>query len=107
MVLSELDFGVLGPLHVSVNREPVPLGTPKQAAVLALLLISRNRPVSRDSIIEAIWADSPQADAVHNLHVYVANLRKILGKAGVDPRTVLASARPGYQLNVPDRKSVV
>ncbi|KAA0108748.1 FHA domain-containing protein [Mycolicibacterium sp. P1-5] len=87
---------------MSVNGQSVPLGTPKQSAVLALLLISRNRPVSRDSIIDAIWADSPQADAIHNLHVYVANLRKILGSAGVDPRAVLASARPGYQLNVPD-----
>jgi SARP family transcriptional regulator, regulator of embCAB operon len=102
VVLSGLDFGVLGPLQVSVNRQPVPLGTPKQSAVLALLLIDRNRPVSRDSIIHAIWEDSPQADAIHNLHVYVANLRKVLGSAGVDPRTVLASARPGYQLNVPD-----
>jgi SARP family transcriptional regulator, regulator of embCAB operon len=97
-----LDFGVLGPLQVSVNRQPVPLGTPKQSAVLALLLINRNRPVPRDSIIDAIWEDSQQADAIHNLHVYVANLRKILGSAGVDPKTVLASARPGYQLNVPD-----
>ncbi len=100
--MADLDFGVLGPLQVSVNRQPVPLGTPKQSAVLALLLISRNRPVSRDSIIDAIWADSAQADAIHNLHVYVANLRKILGKSGADPRTVLASARPGYQLNVAD-----
>jgi SARP family transcriptional regulator, regulator of embCAB operon len=97
-----LDFGVLGPLQVSVNRQPVPLGTPKQSAVLALLLINRNRPVPRDSIIHAIWEDSPQADAIHNLHVYVANLRKILGSGGADPKTVLASARPGYQLNVPD-----
>lgn len=102
VVLSGLDFGVLGPLQLRVNRQPVPLGTPKQGAVLALLLISRNRPVSRDSIIQAIWEDSPEADAIHNLHVYVANLRKILGSAGVDPRTVLASARPGYQLNAPD-----
>ncbi|MET0701852.1 MAG: winged helix-turn-helix domain-containing protein, partial [Mycobacterium sp.] len=95
-----LDFCVLGPLQVSVNRQPVPLGTPKQRAVLALLLINRNRPVPRDSIIDAIWGDSARADATHNLHVYVANLRKIFGSAGVDPRTVLASARPGYQLNV-------
>jgi DNA-binding SARP family transcriptional activator len=102
-VASDLDFGMLGPLQVRVNREPVPLGTPKQSAVLALLLINRNRPVPRDSIIAAIWdEDSPQADAIHNLHVYVANLRKILGSAGVDPRTVLASARPGYRLSVPD-----
>jgi SARP family transcriptional regulator, regulator of embCAB operon len=103
VVLQGLDFGVLGPLRVRVNREPVPLGTPKQCAVLALLLINRNRPVPRDSIIAAIWdEDSPEADAIHNLHVYVANLRKVLGSAGVDPKTVLASARPGYQLNVPD-----
>ena len=103
VVLSGLDFGVLGPLQVRVNREPVPLGTPKQCAVLALLLINRNRPVPRDSIIAAIWdEDSPEADAIHNLHVYIANLRKVLGSAGGDPKTVLASARPGYQLNVPD-----
>src|SRR5690349_12015441 len=103
MTSSSLDFGVLGPLQISVNRQPVPLGTPKQCAVLALLLINRNRPVSRDSIIAAIWdEDAPEADAIHNLHVYVANLRKVLGSAGVDPKTVLASARPGYQLNASD-----
>ncbi|AEV71991.1 DNA-binding transcriptional activator of the SARP family [Mycolicibacterium rhodesiae NBB3] len=102
-VASGLDFGVLGPLQVSVNGVPVSSGTPKQSAVLALLLMNRNRPVSRDSIIGAIWdEDSPEADAVHNLHVYVANLRKLFGSAGVDPKNVLASARPGYQLNVSD-----
>ncbi len=102
-VSQALDFGLLGPLRVRVNRETVPLGTPKQCAVLGLLLINRNHPVPRDSIINAIWdEDAPQADAIHNLHVYIANLRKVLGSAGVDPKTVLASARPGYQLNVPD-----
>jgi DNA-binding SARP family transcriptional activator len=103
VILQGLDFGVLGPLQVTVNGQAVPLGTPKQCAVLALLLINRNRPVPRDSIINAIWdEDSPEADAIHNLHVYIANLRKVLGSGGVDPKTVLASARPGYQLNVPD-----
>jgi DNA-binding SARP family transcriptional activator len=103
MVLPGLDFGVLGPLRVSVNGEPVSLGTPKQSAVLALLLIDRNRPVPRDSIIHTLWEeDSPQADAIHNLHVYIANLRKVLGSGGADSKTVLASARPGYQLNVLD-----
>src|SRR6201993_1670808 len=102
VVVTGLGFGLLGPLQLSVNGQPVPLGTPKQSAVLAMLLINRNRPVSRDSLISAIWEDSPQPDPVHNLHVYVANLRKILATAGVDPRTVLASARPGYRLSVPD-----
>jgi DNA-binding SARP family transcriptional activator len=102
VAVSGLGFGVLGPLQLSVDGQPVPLGTPKQRAVLAMLLINRNRPVSRDSLISATWEDSPQPDPVHNLHVYVANLRRILGTAGVDARTVLASARPGYRLSVPD-----
>lgn len=97
-----LDFGVLGPLQLRVDGRPVPLGTPKQRAVLALLLMNRNRPVASDSLIATIWEDSARADAVHNLHVYIANLRKVLGAAGVDPKTVLASARPGYRLEVPD-----
>lgn len=96
-----LDFAVLGPLEVRVDGRPVPLGTPKQRAVLALLLISRNRPVMRDSIIDAIFEESAKADATHNLHVYVANLRKILASSGLDPKQVLAS-KPGYRLNVPD-----
>jgi SARP family transcriptional regulator, regulator of embCAB operon len=96
-----LDFGALGALQVRVNGEPVPLGTPKQRAVLALLLINRNRPVPRDSIIDAIFEESAKADATHNLHVYVANLRKVLGASGLDPKEVLAS-KPGYRLNVPD-----
>lgn len=100
--MTGLGFGVLGPLQLSVDCQPVPLGTPKQRAVLAMLLINRNRPVTRDSLISAIWEDSPKSDPVHNLHVYIANLRKILGTAGVDPRTSLASAQPGYRLSVPD-----
>jgi hypothetical protein len=33
-------FGVLGPLQVRVGDESVPLGTPKQRAVLAMLIVN-------------------------------------------------------------------
>ena len=92
-----LDFGVLGPLQVSVDRQPVPLGTPKQRAVLALLLINRNRTVPRDSIIDGIWDDSAHADATHNLHVYVANLRRKLEPSPSRPRYLLTEAGMGYR----------
>ena len=45
MVQDGVRFGVLGPLEMSINGTVVPLGTPKQRAVLATLLINRNRPV--------------------------------------------------------------
>jgi SARP family transcriptional regulator, regulator of embCAB operon len=102
VVVRDLDFGVLGPLQLSVGGGLVPLGTPKQRAVLAMLVINRNRAVSRESLISATWEEWPPPDPAASLHAYVSNLRRLLGTAGVDPRTVLASAPPGYRLSVPD-----
>ena len=97
-----LDFGLLGPLEMSINGTLVPLGTPKQRAVLAMLLRDRNRPVGVDSLITALWEDWPPSGARASIHSYVSNLRKLLGGAGIDPRVTLAAAPPGYRLNIPD-----
>lgn len=97
-----LDFGVLGPLQVTDRGYPVPLGTPKQRAVLAMLLINRNRPVGIDSLITAAWEDWPPPGARATLHTYVSNLRKLLGSVGADPRAALVSKPPGYRLSVSD-----
>ena len=85
---------------MTVNGAPVLLGTPKQRAVLAMLVINRNRVVGIESLITAAWEQWPPPEARASLHSYVSNLRRLLSKAGVDPRTVLVSAPPGYRLNV-------
>ena len=100
MTQTSLGFGVLGPLQMTVDGTPVALGTPKQRAVLAMLVINRNRPVGSESLITAAWEQWPPAEARASLHSYVSNLRRLLSKNGVDPRTVLVSAPPGYRLNV-------
>jgi SARP family transcriptional regulator, regulator of embCAB operon len=100
MTQTGLGFSVLGPLQMTVNGSPMSLGTPKQRAVLAMLVINRNRPVSIDSLITAAWEQWPPAEARASLHSYVSNLRRLLNKAGVDPRAVLVSAPPGYRLNI-------
>jgi SARP family transcriptional regulator, regulator of embCAB operon len=102
MKMTGLDFGVLGPLEMSVNGAPVPLGTPKQRAVLAMLVMSRNRPVSSESLVHAAWEQFPPTEPKASLHSYVSNLRRLVGSAGQDPRLVLASAPPGYRLTVAD-----
>jgi DNA-binding SARP family transcriptional activator len=99
---SRLGFGLLGPLLMTVAGTPVALGTPKQRAVLALLLINRNRAVGTDSLVDAAWDQSPAPAVRASIHSYVSNLRRIIGSAGVDPHTVLASAPPGYRLSVGD-----
>src|SRR5215212_652234 len=98
MTESRAEFGVLGPLQICVDGAAVALGTPKQRAVLAMLLINRNRPVATEALIEAAWEQFPPPDPRASLHSYVSNLRKLLG--GIDSRTALRSAPPGYRLSV-------
>ncbi len=102
MSIKGLGFGVLGPLLMIVDGRPVPLGAPKQRAVLAMLLINRNRPVSVESLIDAVWDQDPVPAARISIQAHVSNLRRLLRTAGVDPQLVLATAPPGYQLSVAD-----
>jgi SARP family transcriptional regulator, regulator of embCAB operon len=99
---SALRFGVLGTLQVSADGTELSLGAAKQRAMLAMLLINRNRPVAVDALLDAAWRQEPPPEARASLHTYVSNLRRLLSKAGVDPATILVRAQPGYRLNVPD-----
>jgi SARP family transcriptional regulator, regulator of embCAB operon len=100
MADKHLEFGLLGPLEMSVDRALIPPGTPKQRAVLAMLLMNRNSPVGVDRLITALWEGQPPSGARASIHSYVSNLRKLLGGAGIDPRQVLVAAPPGYRLNI-------
>ena len=102
MANSILQFGILGPLQMSADGAEIPLGAAKQRAVLALLLMNRNRPVAIDSLLDAAWRGNPPPEARASLHTYISNLRRLVSKAGADPASVVVSAQPGYRLNVPD-----
>ncbi|BBY31452.1 BTAD domain-containing putative transcriptional regulator [Mycolicibacterium sediminis] len=97
-----LDFGVLGPLQITADGAPLPLGTPKQRAVLAVLVMNRNRPVAAESLVHAAWEQFPPPEPKASLHSYVSNLRRLLAGAGLDAKSALAGAPPGYRLAVPD-----
>jgi DNA-binding SARP family transcriptional activator len=99
---TRLGFGLLGPLMMTVAGAPVALGGPKQRAVLAMLLINRNRAVSTDSLIGAVSDQSPVSTSRASIHTYISNLRRLLGNGAADPNTVLAVAPPGYRLSVAD-----
>ena len=102
MTNSGLGFGVLGPLLVTAHGIRVPLGAAKQRAVLAMLVINRNRPVSVDSLIDAVWGDDPVPAARTSIQSHISTLRRLLHGAGADPYMALASAPPGYQISVAD-----
>ena len=55
------------------------LGSPKQRALLAVLLLHRGEPVSSDRLIDALWGERAPASAIKIVQGYVSNLRKVLG----------------------------
>lgn len=91
---TRFDFRVLGPLEVTADGEPLALGGRQQRAVLALLLLSPNRVVSREHMVDALWGDRPPATATNALQVAVHGLRKILGRERV------LTQGAGYRLEV-------
>jgi DNA-binding SARP family transcriptional activator len=94
-----IEFRVLGPLQVVDEARVLPLGGLKQRAVLALLLLERNRVVPRDRLVNALWGDSPPASAANSVQVYISKLRRLLD--GAEGESVLVTAPPGYRLHVP------
>src|SRR5262245_23413891 len=89
-----MEYRVLGSLEVLRGDGPLPLGGPKQRALLALLLVNANRVVARDRLIDELWGESPPDTAVKTTQVYVSRLRKLL------PDGALATRSPGYLLAV-------
>ena len=88
------EFRLLGPLEAVVDGRPVQLAAAKPRALLALLLLNRNRVVPTDRLIDELWADEPPARATKTLQVYVSQLRKELGPDR------LVTQQPGYLLRV-------
>jgi hypothetical protein len=97
-----VEFAVLGPLEVSRSGRAMPLGGPRQRAVLALLLLEANRVVSMDRLAEDVWGGHPPEGWVTTLQTYVSHLRQALepdrarGAAGA----VLVTRGRGYLLRV-------
>ena len=89
-----MDYRILGPLEVLDGSRRLPLGGPKQRALLALLLLHANEPVSADALIDRLWGERPPATAAKVLQVQVWRLRKTLGSDAVITRA------PGYLLQV-------
>ena len=81
-----VQFRVLGPLEVDAGDGPIPLGGPKQRAVLANLLIRANQVVPADVLIDDVWGEETPEKARHILQTYVSNLRKSLGDGRLEGR---------------------
>ncbi|MFC0861535.1 BTAD domain-containing putative transcriptional regulator [Sphaerimonospora cavernae] len=105
--VSGLDFRVLGSLEVVDARGNIlDVGSRKQRAVLALLVLNAPHIVPLDQLIDRLWADEPPSSATGTLQAYISHLRKVLEprRSPRAPARVLRTREPGYLLDItPDQ----
>lgn len=92
-----LEFKLLGPLEVYVDRSPLQVRGMRQRAVLARLLLAQGRVVSVDTLIAEVWDGRPPNTARTQVSICVAALRKAFRAAG-RAEEVIRTVAPGYQL---------
>lgn len=90
-----MEYRILGPLEVLDGGRPVALGTGRERRLLAALLLSANRVVSTDTLIDVLWHDNLPPRALSALQVYVSKLRRKLERLGATP---IRTEHPGYVL---------
>ncbi|MGA2210814.1 MAG: BTAD domain-containing putative transcriptional regulator [Acidimicrobiales bacterium] len=96
------EYGVLGPLVVSHDAEPLEIRGPRQRALLALLLLRANQVVSADVIVDLLWSGEPPRTATNTLQTHVVRLRQALSSSGrhQDGHSLLRTISSGYILDV-------
>jgi predicted ATPase/DNA-binding SARP family transcriptional activator len=77
---ADLELKVLGPLGAAADGRPLPLGGPREQALLAVLLLHANEVVSRARLVDALWGERPPETVANALQVAVHGLRKLLGR---------------------------
>lgn len=86
------DYRLLGPFDVLADGEPLALGRRQQRALLAILLLRVNQPVSTDELVELLWPERPPGKPLVSIQGYVSGLRKLLGAETIE------TAGGGYRL---------
>jgi DNA-binding SARP family transcriptional activator len=92
------------------NDEELPVGQPRQQAVLGILAMRANRVISRSELVDAVWGQDPPPSAEGGVYTYVAGLRRIFepGRSLRGPGRILVSSgagsRPGPRSERPGSK---
>jgi YVTN family beta-propeller protein len=95
-------FRILGPIEACRGGRPLPLGGPRQQALLAILLVCANRAVALDVLLESVWREPDAISGRKRAQMAVARLRRALEPLARDRggESVLRTVNGGYLLAV-------
>ena len=88
-----MEFRILGPLEARADGRVVEISGAKRRALLAVLALQANRPVSVERLAVALWGEDAPPGAVKAVQVAVSRLRRALGDDAV-----LETTPAGYRL---------
>jgi len=91
-----VEYRILGSLEVASDGAKPDLGSPKQRALLAVLILHANEIVPTDRLIDLLWEERPPRTAGHSIQIYVSELRKAIAPLTRD--RVIVTRSPGYRL---------
>ncbi|MFJ3793343.1 AfsR/SARP family transcriptional regulator [Kitasatospora sp. NPDC090091] len=99
----ELRISLLGPVRARRGTTELPLGSPQQRAVLAMLAARAGRRMSIQDIIDSLWDYPAPSQAVAAVRTYVSRLRKALvhERPAARADAALVSVSDGYELQLP------
>jgi len=89
-----VEFGILGPFEVRRNGAVCVVAGAKARAVLAMLVLHANEPVSAERLAIAVWGKEVPGAAVNAVQAHVSRVRRALGG------DVLVTAPSGYCLQI-------
>jgi predicted ATPase/DNA-binding SARP family transcriptional activator len=79
--VDSFEIRLLGPVRVMRAERELALGGRRQRALLALLVLERGMPVSRERLAEELWQGRPPGGFETTLRSYASRLRGVLGDA--------------------------
>src|SRR6478609_8094271 len=90
----KVEFRILGSLEVRSGEMALPLGSRKERALLAILLLHANETVPRDRLVDDLWGEKAPVNAAKAIQTYVSRLRKVI------PAELIATRPSGYALEL-------
>jgi len=97
-----MEFRLLGEVELRAGGQRLDVGTPRQQAVLAGLVVDAGRPVAIETLIDRVWDDAPPVEARNVLYSHLSRIRRLLRQAaeGSGAAARIERRHAGYVLDV-------
>lgn len=93
-----MEFRILGPLEIAVGEDRLELAGTRQQVVVATLLLSANRVVPMDRLLEALYGEDLPPTARAQAQISISSLRRLF--TSVSKETIIATRPQGYAITV-------